>query len=144
MANKHGVFITEEATAVTVPKETSAGVQVVIGTAPINQVDDPSKVVNVPILANSAAEAMKALGFSDDFDSYTLCQTMYATGNLYQVSPVVYINVLDPDTHGGSSPGSSKDRRRSEEELRGKGTRSKRGRRSYNLNSWHRLQPLLR
>ena len=89
MANKHGVFITEEATAVTVPKETSAGVQVVIGTAPINQVDDPSKVVNVPILANSAAEAMKALGFSDDFDSYTLCQTMYATGNLYQVSPVV-------------------------------------------------------
>lgn len=99
MANKHGVFITEEATAVTVPKETSAGVQVVIGTAPINQVDDPSKVVNVPILANSAAEAMKALGFSDDFANYTLCQTMYATGNLYQVSPVVYINVLDPDTH---------------------------------------------
>ena len=99
MANKHGVFITEEATAVTVPKETSAGVQVVIGTAPINQVDDPSKVVNVPILANTAAEAIKALGFSDDFKNYTLCQTMYATNNLYQVGPVVYINVLDPDVH---------------------------------------------
>lgn len=99
MAKKHGVFITEEATAVTVPQESSAGVQVVIGTAPINQVEDPSKVVNVPILANSAAEAMAALGYSDDFEKYTLCQSMYATGNLYQVSPVVYINVLDPDTH---------------------------------------------
>lgn len=99
MANKHGVFITEEATAVTVPRESSSAVQVVIGTAPINQVDDPSAVVNVPILANSAAEAIKALGYSEDFSNYTLCQTMYATKDLYQVSPVVYINVLNPDTH---------------------------------------------
>ena len=99
MAKKHGVFITEEATAVTVPQESSAGLQVVIGTAPINMVDDPSKVVNVPILANSASEAMASLGYSDEFDKYTLCQSMYATNNLYQVSPVVYINVLNPDTH---------------------------------------------
>lgn len=99
MANKHGVFITEEATAVTVPRESSAGVQVVIGTAPINLLDDPSSVVNVPILANSAAEAMAQLGFSYDFEKYTLCQTMYVTANMYPVGPVVYINVLDPDTH---------------------------------------------
>lgn len=99
MAKKHGVFITEEATAVTVPQESSAGLQVVIGTAPINMVDDPSKVVNVPILANSASEAMASLGYSEEFDKYTLCQSMYATNNLYQVSPVVYINVLNPDTH---------------------------------------------
>ena len=30
---------------------------------------------------------------------YTLCQTMYATNSIYQVSPVVYINVLDPARH---------------------------------------------
>lgn len=97
--SKHGVFVYEEGTAITAPQTSSAGVQVVIGTAPINVVDDPSSVVNVPILANSAREAMAALGYSTDFANYTLCQSMYATNNIYNVGPVVYINVLDPDTH---------------------------------------------
>lgn len=99
MSNKHGVFVREEATALTVPQESSAGLQVVIGTVPVNVLDDPASAVNVPILANSAPEAMEALGYSSDFKNYTLCQTMYVTSNLYQVSPVVYINVLDPEKH---------------------------------------------
>lgn len=99
MANKHGVFIQEEATAITVPQVSDSGVQVVIGTAPVNMAEDPSAVVNVPILANSAVEAMAALGYVADFQNYTLCQTMYITSNLYAVAPVVYINVLDPATH---------------------------------------------
>ena len=41
---------------------------------------------------------MAALGYCKDF-RFTLCQTMYATNNIYQVSPVVYINVLDPEKH---------------------------------------------
>ena len=97
--NKHGVFIYEEATALTAPITGSCSVQVVIGTAPVNMVKEPEKVVNVPILANSAAEAMAALGYVDDFQTYTLCQTMYATNNVYRVAPVVYINVLDPAKH---------------------------------------------
>lgn len=99
MAKKHGVFVYEEATALTVPRESSAGLQVVIGTAPVNVLDDPSSAVNVPVLANSSVEAMAALGYSKDFKNYSLCQTMYVTANLYQVSPVVYINVLDPKKH---------------------------------------------
>lgn len=97
--SEHGVFVYEEATALTAPITGSCSVQVVIGTAPINMVKEPEKVVNTPILANSAAEAMAALGYVDDFKAYTLCQTMYATNNIYQVSPVVYINVLDPAKH---------------------------------------------
>lgn len=97
--SKHGVFIYEEATALTTPITGSCSVQVVIGTAPVNMVKEPEKVVNVPILANSAAEAMAALGYVDDFQTYTLCQTMYATNNIYRVAPVVYINVLDPAKH---------------------------------------------
>ena len=61
--------------------------------------EDPSAVVNKPVLANSAVEAMAALGYCKNFAEYTLCQTMYATSNIYQVSPVVYINVLDPAKH---------------------------------------------
>lgn len=97
--SEHGVFVYEEATALTAPITGSCSVQVVIGTAPVNMVKEPEKVVNTPILANSAAEAMAALGYADDFKAYTLCQTMYATNNIYQVSPVVYINVLDPAKH---------------------------------------------
>ena len=99
MAKKHGVFISEESTAVSVPQESSTGLQVVVGTAPVNTADDPSSLVNVPVLANSAVEAMKTLGYSSDFENYTLCASMYVTNNLYQVSPVVYINVLDPTKH---------------------------------------------
>ena len=99
--SKHGVFIVEEATALTVPISGRSSVQVVIGTAPVNMAEDPAAVVNTPILANSAAEAMAAPGYSTDMGKgkYTLCQTMYATNNIYQVSPVVYINVLDPARH---------------------------------------------
>ena len=99
MSKTHGIFVYEEKTPITIPRESSAGLQVVIGTAPVNVVGEPASVVNVPILANSATEAMAALGYSTDFKNYTLCQTMYVTSNLYQVSPVVYINVLDSAKH---------------------------------------------
>lgn len=99
MSIKHGVYVTEESTAISAPITTSSSVQVVIGTAPVNMAADPSVVVNTPILANSAREAMEALGYCEDFEHYTLCQSMYAMANVYSISPVVFINVLDPATH---------------------------------------------
>lgn len=96
MSIRHGVYIQEEATAVQTPKIGQSSVQVVVGTAPVNMAEHPGETVNVPILANSGSEAMATLGYSADFKNFTLCQTMFATSNLFQVSPVVYINVLDP------------------------------------------------
>lgn len=99
MAKEHGIFIYEEATALTIPKKSSAGLQVVIGTAPVNMVENPESVVNVPVLAMSSAEAQKNLGYSMNFKEFTLCQSMYITANVCIVSPVIYINVLDPAKH---------------------------------------------
>lgn len=96
MAKKHGVFIYEEATALTAPKEASQAL-VVIGCAPVNQTDEP--LVNTPVLALSATEAMQALGYSRDFRHYGLCAAMNVTANMYPIAPVVYINVLDPNRH---------------------------------------------
>ena len=96
---RHGIFIREETTAITVPVPGYSAVQVVIGTAPINMLEDPASAVNVPILATKATEAMGDLGYCTDFEKYTLCQSMYVTGNIYRVMPVVYINVLDPAKH---------------------------------------------
>ena len=95
----HGIKIFETDTALTVPKEGKCSVQVVVGTAPVNMVENPEEVVNVPILATSPEEAMKQLGYSTSFWDFTLCQTMYITSNLFPVSPVIYINVLNPQKH---------------------------------------------
>lgn len=97
MANKHGVFIQEEATAITIPK-VADGALVIIGSAPVNMVEDPDAVTNAPVLANTAVEAMQELGFVDD-PSYTLCQAMNVLSNVYPVSPAVFINVLDVKKH---------------------------------------------
>ena len=85
----HGIRILEEPTALTAPVTGDCSVPIVIGTAPVNMGAKPGAAVNVPILANSATEAIEALGYSDDFKNYTLCQMMYLTSNVYQVSPLV-------------------------------------------------------
>ena len=65
--SKHGIFIHEEGTALAAPISGNCAVQVVIGTAPVNMAANPAEVVNKPILANSAQEAMAALGYCTDF-----------------------------------------------------------------------------
>lgn len=101
MAIKHGVYIYEDSTALNAPIQAENSVQVVIGVAPVNQLDDPAAVTNVPILCNTASEAREKLGYSNDFYMYPLCESMYVNG-LFNVGPVVYINVLDVSTMKGS------------------------------------------
>lgn len=104
MAFKHGVYTSETATSVLLNNGTKVGsantdagtLQVVVGTAPVNMVEDAP--VNIPVLVKSFTDAKKRLGFCADF-SYTLCQSMYANEYIYNQYPVVYINVLDPAKH---------------------------------------------
>ena len=94
----HGVRVVEEGTDTVVPVN-SSGLQVVVGTAPVNMAENPAAVVNVPVVCMSLADAEKKLGFCDDFENFTLCQSMYANFVAYAVKPVVFINVLDPMKH---------------------------------------------
>ena len=96
---KHGVYTSEVATSVTSPVQVSAGLPVFIGRAPVNLVANPKAYVNKPLLAYTYAEAVAALGYTDDYENYELCEAMYVQFKLYQVAPVVFINVLDPATH---------------------------------------------
>lgn len=96
---KHGVYTSEQATSVTAPITGSAGLQVVIGTAPINMAADPAAAVNKPILVNNFKEAVEAFGYSDDFAKYTLCEAMSASFSVVGTGPLVLINVLDPAKH---------------------------------------------
>ena len=99
MPYQHGVRVQERGTSVAAPITGTAGLQVVFGTAPINLAEDPTAVTNVPVIAYSWEDAVKQLGYSDDWDNYTLCQSMYASFKLFGVAPVIFVNVLDPATH---------------------------------------------
>lgn len=95
----HGVRVLEEGNAIESPVTGTAGLQVVFGTAPVNLAKDPGAVANTPVVCRTMQEAKEKLGYSDDFDSYTLCQSMYASFMAFSVAPVVFINVLDPAKH---------------------------------------------
>lgn len=97
MAYLHGIRIQENPTSVPTPVVNETGIPVVFGTAPVNLVKDPAGAVNVPKLCNNFAEAQAAFGYSEDYESYTLCQAMDAFFKIYGVGPVVFVNVLDPD-----------------------------------------------
>lgn len=99
MAYNHGVRVQEQATSLVAPITGTAGLQVIIGTAPVNLATDPYKATNVPMIAYSFSEAVEQLGYSDDFKNYTLCQSMDACFRVFNVAPIILINVLDPAKH---------------------------------------------
>lgn len=99
MAYNHGVRVQEQATSLVAPITGTAGLQVIIGTAPVNLAADPYKATNVPMIAYSFSEAVEQLGYSDDFKNYTLCQSMDACFRVFNVAPIILINVLDPAKH---------------------------------------------
>ena len=96
---QHGIYKQEQPTGLTTPSTTSAGLQVCVGTAPINQAKNPTAAVNIPVLCNSFAEAQEAVGYSDDFADYTLCEDIDASFRNFAVAPIILINVLDPAKH---------------------------------------------
>lgn len=96
---KHGVYVSEQETSMSAPITGTAGLQVIVGTAPVNMLANPAAAVNTPLLANNYAEAVAAVGYSDDFAAYTLCESISANFNVVGTGPIVMINVLDPDKH---------------------------------------------
>ncbi len=94
---KHGVYTREQETSLTAPVTGTAGLQVIIGTAPVNLIENPEAAVNTPLLANNYKEAVELVGYSTDFESYTLCEAISANFNVVGTGPIVLINVLNPE-----------------------------------------------
>lgn len=102
MAFNHGSRVTEVPTSLSVPVEASATLPIYFGTAPIN-LAETTEYVNEPFIAYSWEEAVKGLGYSDDWENYTLCEVMDAAFRQFNVAPIVFVNVLDPEVHKASS-----------------------------------------
>ncbi len=91
---KHGIGTSRDAD-ISGDALQAARVQVAVGTAPVNLLEDPDGAVNVPILVGNKNEVKVSLGVCTDYDHYTLMQTMLAMTKV-GIAPVVMINVLDP------------------------------------------------
>lgn len=96
MAYKHGVYNAEQATSLTTPIQRSAALQVIFGTAPIHLAKNPAEAANTPKLCYSFAECQAAVGYSDNFKDFTICQSVDACFRVFNVAPIILVNVLDP------------------------------------------------
>ncbi|MFT5872815.1 MAG: phage tail sheath protein FI [Clostridium sp.] len=99
MAYTHGIYVQENPTSIIAPITADSAVQFVVGTAPINLLADPSSAVNKPSLVYSFKEAQEKIGYSDDFEKFSLCQSIDASFRVFNVAPLLLINVLDPAVH---------------------------------------------
>lgn len=101
MAYKHGVYTEREANSGSLTTKAQGTIPVYIGTAPIHLAEDFStngaKRVDTPILINSYREAVKLLGYSDDWSKYTLCEAVYThfMNKKRPIAPFIVINMND-------------------------------------------------
>ena len=98
MAYKHGVYTAEQATGLVPMTQTDSGLIVAIGTAPLHLASDPAGA-NKPVLCYTYKEAVASFGYSKDWDKYTLCEAVKSQFSLFNMAPIVLINVLDPAKH---------------------------------------------
>lgn len=95
--SKHGVYVAEQATSAATPVAVETGVPFFIGASPIQNASNPA-TPGVPVLATTWNEAVAKLGYSDDWDTYPLCEAMYSHFKLFNVSPAIFCNMLDSGT----------------------------------------------
>jgi len=101
MTYLHGVQVNQKTSANVPMTQTRASVPVVIGCAPVFQVDGGNGgVVNVPVLCNTLNDFITAFGWSTDYAHFSLCEAADVLFNLMNVGPAVFINALDPVVSG--------------------------------------------
>jgi len=92
---EHGIYVRQQATSVSTPVVADSGVPFVVGLAPVQSAESPVQA-GKPVLCTSWAEAVEKLGYSDNWETYTVCVMMYSHFQLYGCQPVILYNVLDP------------------------------------------------
>jgi uncharacterized protein len=94
---KHGVSWADVPTSVIAPVQADVGLNVVFGAAPLHLNPNGKNFVNKPRIYNRFEDAVAELGFSNDWQTYDICEHMDAAFVEFGVFPVVYVAVNDPD-----------------------------------------------
>ena len=104
----HAVIVREVATSVSTPATVETGIPFIVGLAPVHNAESPAGV-GVPVLVHNYAEFVSKLGWSDDWDTYNLCEFAYAHFKLYGQSPAIFCNLLNPATMKSAVAAADKD-----------------------------------
>lgn len=101
----HGVRAEEQEFTPSTPESTPFTVPVYVGTAPVHlSTYSKGAPVNVPMLLTTWEQAKAYMGYSDDWESFTLSEVMYSHFYKFKTAPFVVINVLDPVTDVAAVP----------------------------------------
>lgn len=93
---KQGVYTANEgAYAPVAANPGTAGIPLVVGAAPAWQAGANASY-NQIVRCENFGEAQAVFGYSDDFEKYPISEAMYVFFTLAGISPVYFINVLDP------------------------------------------------
>lgn len=96
----HGVYTREVPTEILPPRRVDTNVVIAIGTAPVHLLKEGKrKPIHEPVLCYNYTEFVDAFGWSENWDSYTLCEVADAMFAKFGMAPVIFINVFDPSTH---------------------------------------------
>ncbi|MDR2946719.1 MAG: phage tail sheath family protein, partial [Candidatus Adiutrix sp.] len=97
---KHGVYTREVPTSILPARTVMTNLPFVVGTAPVDTLDaEKPRYINEPRLYYSYAEFVGEMGWSEDWDKYTLCEFAQAYTSLYTSAPFIVVNVFDPEVH---------------------------------------------
>ncbi len=100
MAN-HGIYVTQQATAVATPNTANVGIPFVVGPAPLSSATgDTPATIGIPVLCTSYAEAVEQLGWSDDWEKYPVCEVIYSHFKLFSCQPLIINPVGTKDSSG--------------------------------------------
>lgn len=92
---KHGVFVTQAASVAAMPATRTSGIPFVFGSAPIQSAAHPAPV-NMPVLVRSFSEFRDKFGYSDDWNTYNICEMAYSHFAVYGCAPLIVVCALDP------------------------------------------------
>ena len=97
----HGAYGSMSDSVITAAN-TAPSVPFIVGTAPVNLIRNYANagIINTPVCISDMG-AKKTIGYSDDWESFTLCEMLSAlfdnaNGN---IGPAYFVNVLDPTIH---------------------------------------------
>ena len=75
----HGAKASKQATSVSTPVVADSSIHLIVGTAPVHTVGGK---INEPVYASNYAEAVAAMGYSDEWDKYDICEEIYSSFKL--------------------------------------------------------------
>lgn len=98
MAFYHGIKTNEIPTKILPSLDLESGLIFAVGTSAIHLATAPAEA-NKPVLCYELSEYVEQFGYTGNFEDFTLDEVANSAFQLYGISPVIFVNVLDPAKH---------------------------------------------